>query len=75
MSEYGRENMPTEKPELGCKPYYVVVSDRIEDLSEAIQRYSRKSHLDYNRIREWAKEIEMLCEIVKTLDGYGDGSQ
>lgn len=72
MSDNGGENMPTEKPELGCKPYYVAASYRIEELSEAIQRYSRKSRLDYNSIRQWAKEIEMLCEIVKTLDGHGD---
>lgn len=72
MSDNGGENMPTEKPELGCKPYYVAASDRIKELSEAIQRCSCKSYLDCNRIREWAKEIEMLCEIVKTLDGHGD---
>lgn len=72
MSDYEAKNMPLEKPELGCKPYYVAASDRIEELSEAIQRYSRESHLDYNRTRSWAKEIEMLCEIVKTLDGHGD---
>ena len=57
-----------EKPALGCTPYYVSVSYRIEELSEAIQRNSHTACTEYFRIREWAKEIEMLCDIIETLN-------
>lgn len=56
------------KPPQGCMPYYVAACYRIEELSEAIQRNSHTVCVEYFRIREWAKEIEMQCDIIETLN-------
>ena len=65
MSEY-------IKPPLGVSPHWYVYNKRIEELSNAITRYTEfimrynniKDGRDYYKaIAEWANEIKMLAEI------------
>lgn len=65
MSEY-------IKPPLGVSPHWYVYNKRIEELSNAITRYTdfimRYNNIKdgrdyYNAIAEWANEIKMLAEI------------
>lgn len=65
MSEY-------IKPPLGVSPHWYVYNKRIEELSNAITRYTDfimrynniKDGRDYYKaISEWANEIKMLAEI------------
>lgn len=65
MSEY-------IKPPLGVSPHWYVYNKRIEELSNAITRYTefimRYNNIkdvrdNYNAIAEWANEIKMLAEI------------
>lgn len=54
------------KPPLGCRPYYVAISERIRELSEAIGRYSSESGKSM-QIQLWTEEIYMLNEIERRL--------
>lgn len=65
MSEY-------IKPPLGVSPHWYVYNKRIEELSNAITRYTEfimrynniKDGRDYYKaIARWANEIQMLAEI------------
>lgn len=65
MSEY-------IKPPLGVSPHWYVYNKRIEELSNAITRYTdfimrynniKDGRDSYNAIAEWANEIKMLAEI------------
>lgn len=65
MSEY-------TKPPIGVSPHWYVYNKRIEELSNAITRYTDfimrynniKDGRDYYKaIAEWANEIKMLAEI------------
>lgn len=65
MSEY-------IKPPLGVSPHWYVYNKRIEELSNAITRYTefimRYNNIkdvrdNYNAIAEWANEIKMLAAI------------
>lgn len=65
MSEY-------IKPPLGVSPHWYVYNKRIEELSNAITRYTefimRYNNIkdvrdNYNAIAAWANEIKMLAEI------------
>lgn len=65
MSEY-------IKPPLGVSPHWYVYNKRIEELSNAITRYTdfimrynniKDGRDNYNAIAEWANEIKMLAEI------------
>ena len=58
----------TEKPELGCKPYYVASAERISELANAIDRYAPNIDTEYQLISEWAEEIKMHCDIAKKFD-------
>ena len=69
MSEY-------IKPPLGVSPHWYVYNKRIEELSNAITRYTdfimRYNNIKdgrdyYNAIAEWANEIKMLAEIETQL--------
>lgn len=60
--------MAKEKPELGCKPYYVASGQRVYDLAAAITRYAENIDTEYQLISEWAEEIKMHCDIAKKFD-------
>lgn len=60
------------KPPLGVSPHWYVYNKRIEELSNAITRYTdfimrynniKDGRDNYNAIAEWANEIKMLAEI------------
>ena len=60
----------TKEPPIGVKPYYVALSERINDLAKAIEQYSASG----NPIIElWAKEIILLSKTVAKLKS-GDPS-
>lgn len=60
--------MKEGKPELGCKPYYVSSAERVEDLAGAISRYAGNIDSEHEKIRQWAEEIRMHCDIAKRFD-------
>lgn len=64
----GSDQMTKEKPELGCKPYYVASGQRVYDLAAAITRYAENIDTEHEKIREWAEEIKMHCDIAKKFD-------
>lgn len=49
-----------DKPAMGCRPYYVAVSDRIAELCEAIKRAEGGKN---DQVRMWATEIQLLNEV------------
>lgn len=53
----------TEKPPLGIAPGFIYYQDRINGLSQAIEKAS-----DTKNIRIWANEIVALCDLI---DGIG----
>lgn len=57
----------SEKPPMGCSPYYIHISARICELCEAIKRYSTEKGF-HNKILLWAKEIIYLNEMDRSLD-------
>lgn len=57
-----------DKPELGCKPYYIASGDRVSELAQAIDRNSENIDVEYQHIEEWAKEIIAHCRIAKDFD-------
>lgn len=54
-----------DKPPLGVKPAYVVAWQRIGELIEAIERQYESPSGDAEKVRDWAEEIEMQCEIIE----------
>lgn len=64
--ELDRPHVATEKPPLGCAPYYVSASARICELCEAIKRASTQSD-KHNQIKLWATEIQYLNEMDRML--------
>lgn len=56
----------SDKPPLGCAPYYVGISARICDLCEAIKRYSTAGG-KHDKIKLWALEILQLNEMDRNL--------
>ncbi len=55
----------TEKPPIGVKPYYIASCERINDLAEAIQRYSATSK--YKVIKLWAEEVICHCDLLEKM--------
>ena len=54
--------MGTQRPPLGLRPKYIVDSERVEEISEAIKRYiDYKIPIPYN----WLKEYNNLSESIK----------
>lgn len=51
------------KPPLGCKPAFISSSERIKELSDAIERQPDNPEL----IEKWAVEILYHCEILKNI--------
>lgn len=56
-----------KKPPIGCRPYYVNISERICELCESIKRHSTENG-KHNQIRLWATEILCLNEMDRSLD-------
>ena len=57
-----------DKPELGCKPYYIASRDRVSELAQAIDRNSENIDVEYNKIEMWATEIIAHCRLAKDFD-------
>jgi hypothetical protein len=58
--------MINEKPPIGANPYWYTYEKRIQELSEAIARYSQYNRNDSKHIdviKGWATEIVMCCDI------------
>lgn len=58
--------MDMKKPPLGAKPYYIVASDRIEDLARAIYDYSQEFDKT-DLIKKWVNEIIYQCETMEKI--------
>lgn len=65
MEKIDKEKHP-EKPPIGCKPYYVAISERIGELCEAIRRCAGEKE-KHNQVKLWANEIHMLNEMDRML--------
>lgn len=55
-----------EKTPLGCRPYYIAASDRIEELATAIHRQAT-TQCNVTLIKKWADEIVAQCELMEKL--------
>lgn len=61
--------MDSDKRPLGVPPYYINVSARIAELSEAIYRYAGEPMRSSTPlIKEWAKEIVAQCDLVEKME-------
>lgn len=58
--------MDLNKPPLGCKPYYVAISERMSELCEAIDRNASEEET-HNQTRLWITELHMLNEMDRML--------
>ena len=58
--------MNPNKPPLGCKPYYVAISERMSELCEAIDRNASEEER-HNQTRLWITELHMLNEMDRML--------
>ncbi len=56
-----------DKPPLGCKPYYIYIGPRIEDLCSAIVRHYAAGKVNHDKILLWCKEIIYLNEMYRNL--------
>lgn len=63
---YEEQEEPYKKPPTGCKPYYVAISERVDELCEAISRNAGEKE-KHNQIKLWTTEIHMLNEMDRTL--------
>lgn len=54
-----------DKPAKECRPYYVAMSARINELCNAIMRSSSEGKHD--KIRLWVTEIQLLNEMDRIL--------
>lgn len=59
-------DLASEKPPIGCKPYYVHIAARIRELCGAIVRNAAEKDR-HNQIRLWLKEIWLLNETDREL--------
>ncbi len=56
-------------PPLGVRPYWTVIPERIDNLAEAIKKYSGTK--DTEKVALWAKEIAYLAKLKALLDVAG----
>lgn len=61
-----RNKRMDRKPPLGCKPYYVVISERVDELCDAIRR-SAGEKCKHNQVKLWTHEIHLLNEMDRML--------
>lgn len=59
-------NISKKKPPIGCKPYYVAISERINELCDAIHR-STAERGNHNLLKLWVTEINLLNEMDRIL--------
>lgn len=59
-----------EKPPLGISPCWMYIGQRIENITEAIQRQFVSSRPDYELIKRWAAEICHHCDTVINDIGF-----
>lgn len=57
---------PQKKQPLGCAPYYVRISERVQELTGAIRRNIAEPK-KHNQIKLWAAEIQYLNEMDRML--------
>lgn len=55
-----------QKPVVGCKPYYVAISERVDVLCDAI-RISAGEKGKHNQIKLWSTELQLLNEMDRML--------
>lgn len=65
VDPFDTEKQP-EKPPIGCKPYYVAISERIGELCEAIRRCAGEKE-KHNQVKLWVNEIHLLNEMDRIL--------
>lgn len=53
------------KPNIGVKPYYVAIPERIHELSQAIDR---NADVKTGAVQRWAKEISLLSDVLRAMD-------
>ena len=58
-----------ERPPLGVSPYYIAIPNRIKELSEAIIRNRNDTN---GKIKEWAKEIVLLSDVMEKISNCPD---
>ena len=70
--EYDEKNGKlTHKPTLGTAPYWTRACERINELCDAIARFNNSSGKPrYDKMREWAKEIELQCDLLEQLEYF-----
>lgn len=54
-----------EKPGLGCRPYWVLIPERMSQLAEAIKNCDSGR---YDKIELWGMEIALLAKLKAALD-------
>lgn len=62
--------MTNEKPPIGIIPHDIHCADRIAELAEAIERYSKESPISTHTIALWAREIIEQCSMIRTLNEW-----
>ena len=66
IQEKNKKNKIYSKPPLGCYSFKLNTEERIQDLSNAIQRYITANCFNEQSIknlRNWAKELNLQCEL------------
>lgn len=59
-------NIPQKKPPIGCKPYYVAISERVDELCKAIECSAAEAG-KHNQVRLWITEVHLLNEMDRIL--------
>lgn len=66
--------MDENKPPLGAKPYFVAIPQRIQELTEAIERqmeeYPVLNEKSCELIGIWSAEIAYLCDVCEKLRNF-----
>lgn len=63
---YEEKEEPHKKPVSGCKPYYVAISERVDELCSAIERNAAEAG-KHNQVKLWSMEIQLLNEMDRIL--------
>lgn len=63
---YEEKDEPDKKPPLGCKPYYVAISERVDELCSAIGMNMAEAG-KHNQVKLWVTEIILLNEMDRIL--------
>lgn len=61
------------QPPIGVSPTWFVITRRIDELSQAISRYSKHERMGNDEevtrlIKAWSREISMLCDVLDEVE-------